>query len=82
MLSDSYICTVPIDPGVVLIGEQGDAVTGRPDWAKDSSFLVFRKLQQLVPEFNEFLAKNPIPDQDLTPAQGSELLGGYGYICV
>jgi hypothetical protein len=36
---------------------------------------VFRKLKQLVPEFNEFLAKNPIPDAGLTPAQGSELLG-------
>jgi Dyp-type peroxidase family len=36
---------------------------------------VFRKLQQFVPEFNEFLAKNPIPDKGLTPAEGSELLG-------
>jgi Dyp-type peroxidase family len=62
-------------PGVLLLGETGDTISGRPDWAKDSSFLVFRKLQQFVPEFNDFLALNPIPDKGLTPAQGSELLG-------
>ena len=66
---------LPLDPGVILIGEQGDAVTGRPSWAKDSSFLVFRKLRQFVPEFNHFLSQNPINDPGLTPAQGSELLG-------
>jgi Dyp-type peroxidase family len=65
----------PTEPGVILLNEQGDGITTRPAWAKDSSFLVFRKLQQFVPEFNEFLAKNPIPDKGLTPAQGSELLG-------
>lgn len=68
----------PINPGEILIGELGDEPdTGvtRPTWAKDSSFLVFRKLRQFVPEFNEFLAKNPILDKGLTPAQGSELLG-------
>jgi len=64
----------PTPPGVILLGEQGDSVT-RPAWAKDSSFMVFRKLRQFVPEFNKFLAMNPIPDQGLPPAQGSELLG-------
>jgi Dyp-type peroxidase family len=64
----------PTPPGIILLGEQGDTVT-RPAWATDSSFLVFRKLQQLVPEFNNFLNLNPIPDKGLTPAQGSELLG-------
>jgi deferrochelatase/peroxidase EfeB len=71
---NSSVCTTSIDAGVILIGEQGN--TGSPAWAKDSSFLAFRKLRQLVPEFNEFLANNPIPDKGLTPAQGSELLGG------
>ena len=65
----------PLAPGVILLGEAGDTVTGRPDWAKDSSFLVFRKLRQFVPEFNHFLNQNPIKDPGLTPAQGSELLG-------
>src|ERR1700691_3434858 len=62
--SNSGIHTVPTEPGIILISEQGDPVpSGRPTWAKDSSFLVFRRLQQFVPEFNEFLAKNPIPDK-------------------
>jgi deferrochelatase/peroxidase EfeB len=26
---------------------------GQPDWATDGSFLVFRKLKQLVPEYNK-----------------------------
>jgi hypothetical protein len=51
------------------------APLSRPDWAKDSSFLVFRKLQQFVVEFNDFSARNPIPDKDIIPALGSELLG-------
>jgi deferrochelatase/peroxidase EfeB len=74
-LADSSIYTVPLEPGVILIGEEGDKVANRPTWAKDSSFLVFRKLKQFVPEFNEFLAKNPILDTGLPPAEGSELLG-------
>jgi len=68
----------PTEPGLILIGETGDVPLSRvtrPAWAKDSSFLVFRKLQQLVPEFNKFLAENPIPDKNLPPKQGSELLG-------
>lgn len=66
------------DPGVILLNEDGDLVnnaTPRPGWAKDGSFLVFRKLRQLVPEFNDFLNKNPVKDPGLTHAQGSELLG-------
>lgn len=39
-------------PGEILVGETGDSVT-RPAWAKDGSFLVFRQLKQLVPEFNK-----------------------------
>ncbi|KDQ59140.1 hypothetical protein JAAARDRAFT_57097 [Jaapia argillacea MUCL 33604] len=66
---------VAVKPGVILVGEDGDSVTGRPTWAKDGSFLVFRRLAQLVPEFNQFLADNPIVLPGLSPEQGSELLG-------
>ena len=65
---------VPTQPGVILLAEADDNIT-RPPWAKDSSFLAFRKLKQLVPEFNDFIIKNPILDTGLTPAQGSELRG-------
>lgn len=61
-----------MDPGVTILGREGDVNT-RPSWAVDGSFLAFRYLFQLVPEFETFLKKNPIvgPAPDL----GSELLG-------
>ena len=68
----------PVAPGIIVTGHEGD--TGpREEWAKDGSFLAFRYLFQEVPEFNAFLAKNPIPKDGngnvLTPSEGSELLG-------
>jgi len=66
-----------VDAGRILVGEPGDEILNRPTWTKDGSFLVFRQLKQLVPEFNKFLADNPlsIPGSGLSPKQGSELLG-------
>ncbi|KIJ24615.1 hypothetical protein M422DRAFT_194507 [Sphaerobolus stellatus SS14] len=65
-----------VAPGRVLLGRDGDErMLGRPSWAKDGSFLVFRQLKQLVPEFNKFLRDNPLLLPGLTPEQGSELLG-------
>ncbi|KAJ7220135.1 dye-decolorizing peroxidase precursor [Mycena pura] len=63
-----------VPPGEILVGEMGDNVT-RPAWAKDGSFLAFRQLKQLVPEFNKFLADNAIKAPGLTVQQGSDLLG-------
>ncbi len=68
-----------VDQGVILLGREGDtisktSVTTRPPWALERSFLCFRYLFQLVPEFEAFLKNNPIasvPDRKL----GSELLG-------
>jgi Dyp-type peroxidase family len=70
----------PVQAGVIVTGKDGDPGKDiRKDWSKDGSFAVFRYLFQKVPEFNEFLRKNPLPaDGDgkpLTPAQGSDLLG-------
>lgn len=73
-----------IRQGIVLCGREGDTidpavttVTDRPPWALDGSFLVFRLLPQLVPEFNTFLKQNPIPinDPSADPNLGSDLLG-------
>ncbi|KAJ7633970.1 hypothetical protein B0H17DRAFT_961615 [Mycena rosella] len=62
--------------GVFLLGERGDPFqNSHPSWAVDGSFLVFRQLQQLVPEFNKFLTDHPLGAGKLTPEQGSELLG-------
>ncbi|KAJ7098361.1 fungal peroxidase [Mycena epipterygia] len=62
-----------VPPGQILLGEDSDIA--RPAWAKDGSFLAFRQLKQLVPEFNKFLTDNPINEPGLTPQQGSDLLG-------
>ncbi|OQD90969.1 hypothetical protein PENANT_c001G08653 [Penicillium antarcticum] len=44
-------------PGLVLCGHEGDKQK-QPAWVKDGSFLVFRDLQQLVPEFDNFMEEN------------------------
>ncbi|KAK0471127.1 Dyp peroxidase [Armillaria novae-zelandiae] len=67
-----------VDAGEFLLCQKGDATAiTRPPWAKDGSFLVFRQLEQRVPEFNHFLSSNPIsePGIKLSPEAGSTLLG-------
>ncbi len=49
-----------VGQGIILLGREGDKQT-RPSWALDGSFLAFRYLPQLVPEFNTFLKSKPIP---------------------
>jgi deferrochelatase/peroxidase EfeB len=36
----------------IITGQDGDDMN-QPEWAVDGSFLVFRDLQQLVPEFDK-----------------------------
>lgn len=65
-----------VNPGVILVGEQGDtAIASRPSWAKDGSFLVFRQLKQLVPEWNNFLTAKAPSVAGMTQTQSAELLG-------
>lgn len=40
---------------MILCGYEGDEMN-QPKWAVDGSFLVFRDLQQLVPEFDKYAA--------------------------
>jgi deferrochelatase/peroxidase EfeB len=68
-----------VQQDVILLGRDrpnAPPVT-RPPWALDGSFLCFRYLSQLVPEFNTFLKDNAIhsPDPSAPPDSGSELLG-------
>ncbi|KIJ33197.1 hypothetical protein M422DRAFT_35569 [Sphaerobolus stellatus SS14] len=63
-----------IAPGVLILGAQGDS-TNRPSWANGGSMMVFRQLQQLVPEFNSFLNQNAIMMPGFTPVQGADFLG-------
>jgi deferrochelatase/peroxidase EfeB len=68
-----------VDPGIILVGEDGDTGnSSRAPWTKDGSFLVFRQLKQLVPEFNKFLLDNALPTANgttLTQQEGADLLG-------
>ncbi|KAF7323749.1 Fungal peroxidase [Mycena kentingensis (nom. inval.)] len=63
-----------VPPGQILFNNTGDAII-RPAWTKDGSFLAFRQLKQLVPEFNKFVNDNPLPVAGLTKKQQSDLFG-------
>lgn len=70
---------IQVNAGVIIAGYKGDpALDRRPTWVKDGSFMAFRKLQQLVPEFNQYLAKNGprwkefVPKVDANPPLSSE----------
>ncbi|KAF8698268.1 hypothetical protein RHS03_07693, partial [Rhizoctonia solani] len=60
-----------IDPEIILLRKC-------PEWAKNGSYLVFRKLAQLVPEFKNFLKENPVKSfggRTLSPEEGADLRG-------
>ncbi|KAA8645098.1 hypothetical protein EYZ11_008150 [Aspergillus tanneri] len=63
-----------VPPGLIIVGHDGDPLN-QPAWAKDGSFLVFRDLQQHVPEFNQFLDNNAHASQDTEqgPASAEKL---------
>ncbi|KAF1960067.1 Dyp-type peroxidase [Byssothecium circinans] len=63
-----------IDQGVALLGRGNDASSGRPDWALDGSFMAFRKLPQLVPEFDKFLL-DTAGTQEAADLMGARFVG-------
>ncbi|OOF89813.1 hypothetical protein ASPCADRAFT_60793, partial [Aspergillus carbonarius ITEM 5010] len=67
-------------PGYIFLGHEGDPNKKRgPAWAKEGSFLVFRQLDQKVPEFNTFLkeAAPSIPGSNYSGEDGPEKLGAH-----
>ncbi|KIK68735.1 hypothetical protein GYMLUDRAFT_68574 [Collybiopsis luxurians FD-317 M1] len=81
---------IQVNPGVIIMGYKGDPVVdypdiagGRPAWTKGGTMMVFRKLEQDVPAFNEYLKKNgrrwkefaPPGCPELTDEEGAELWG-------
>ncbi|KAB5592132.1 Peroxidase 2 [Ceratobasidium theobromae] len=70
-----YAGQTVVEPGVILCRKPGDNVADRPEWTTEGSFLVFRQLEQLVPEFHKFLADNPVVLDGLDRERGSELQG-------
>ena len=67
-----------VDPGIILAGRAGEpSLASRPAWALDGSFLVFRKLKQLVPEFHKYTLDNALQNAsgNLSVEDGALLLG-------
>ncbi|KAF5858292.1 hypothetical protein ETB97_004611 [Aspergillus alliaceus] len=62
-----------IPPGLIFLKRDGDPLN-QPAWAKDGSFLVFRDLQQFVPEFERFLEENADQVESTGPHPPSEKL--------
>ncbi|KAL0565547.1 hypothetical protein V5O48_016475 [Marasmius crinis-equi] len=63
-----------VKPGVILVGEDGDNVS-RPAWAKSGSFLSWRQLEQLVPEFHRYLNETAFDVPGLTRDESIHLFG-------
>ncbi|KAG8755866.1 hypothetical protein FRC11_005722, partial [Ceratobasidium sp. 423] len=49
---------IEVDPGVVIMGYRGGPVPARPEWTKDGTMMVFRKLEQSVVLFGKYLKDN------------------------
>lgn len=66
-----------IDLGIIVMGYDGDEDKDkRPSWAKDGSFLVTRKLNNLVPEFDQFLLEHgPRIFPNISPQDAADRLG-------
>ncbi|KAG2336934.1 Dyp-type peroxidase [Suillus weaverae] len=77
---DSHEGQIQVDPGVIIMGYPGDPVRDdstikvkRPAWTKDGTILVFRKLEQSVILFEDYVQKNGprwrefIPGGDISP---------------
>ncbi|PYI17504.1 Dyp-type peroxidase [Aspergillus violaceofuscus CBS 115571] len=67
-------------PGYIFLGFEGDPNKKRgPAWAKEGSFLVFRQLDQKVPEFEKFLEEkaSQIPGPNYAGPNGPAKLGAH-----
>ena len=68
-----------VDPGVIIMGHPGDTAidsgSTRAPWQVDGTLMVFRQLQQLVPEFNKFVEANAVSVPGLTSQENVALTG-------
>ncbi|KZV94529.1 fungal peroxidase [Exidia glandulosa HHB12029] len=70
-----------VDEGVIIVGGTNDPIARPADgWMTGGSFLAFRQLEQLVPEFNKYLLDNaPAVDgkslQDRADLLGARMVG-------
>ena len=68
-----------LDPGLFVFGYPGQSVTPQPPppppWIKNGSFMVFRRLQQRVPEFGQFISSESARLQVDRVLLGARLVG-------
>jgi len=64
-----------IAPGNIILGANGDTSDRHPDWATGGSFLVFRQLQQKVPEFNKYVEDHALNVPGLSQEENTDLFG-------
>lgn len=65
-----------IKPGVIIVGRDGDTTHTKPQWMNDGSFLVFRKLEQHVGKWNDFVVNQWKTAGSNGPAHfGAQLMG-------
>lgn len=73
-ISKTSIPLILLMSGILLVGADGDPFKNcRPAWAVNGSFMVFRQLNQLVPEFKQYLKQHPVKAPGLSPEDGSKL---------
>ncbi|KAF2631510.1 Dyp-type peroxidase [Macroventuria anomochaeta] len=71
-----------VDPGVIVVGRHGDENNPKPQWMTDGSFLVFRKLEQHVGKWNDFVVNKWKDAGSSGPAQfGAQLMGRWQSGC-
>lgn len=65
-----------VDPGIIIVGRRGDENNPKPQWMTDGSFLVFRKLEQHVGKWNDFVVNKWREAGSKNPDQfGAQLMG-------
>lgn len=71
-----------VDPGVIVVGRHGDESHPKPQWMTDGSFLVFRKLEQHVGKWNDFVVNKWKEAGSHGPDQfGAQLMGRWQSGC-
>ncbi|KAK7444358.1 dye-decolorizing heme-containing peroxidase [Stygiomarasmius scandens] len=63
-----------VPPGSFILGADGD-LFARPQWAVGGSFLAFRQMQQMVPEFNKYVRDNAVMLPGLSQTENFNLFG-------
>ncbi|PKY01211.1 hypothetical protein P168DRAFT_312989 [Aspergillus campestris IBT 28561] len=70
--SSEKLAPPPVKPGIMIVGAEADTAN-HPAWAKDGSFMVFRRSKQLVPESIQWVTETFKPQA--TNEKGELMMG-------